>query len=64
MLLKEEVERAKNFIENLRRDMIKERLNFIDKKFENDPNVKKEAEEYRRKYGELTAEDLMKEFAI
>ena len=64
MLLKEEVERAKNFIENLRRDMIKERLNFIDKKFENDPNVKKEAEEYRRKYGELTAEDLMKEFII
>jgi len=39
-------------------------LNFIDKKFKNDPNVKKEAEEYRRKYGELTAEDLMKEFII
>jgi len=64
MLLEEEVEKARDFIDNLRRNMIKERLRFIDEKFENDPKVKKEAEEYRRKYGELTAEDLMKKFTI
>ncbi len=39
---------------------LKNKLKEIDKRFYEDPNLLKKAEEYRKKYGTLTAKDLMK----
>jgi len=45
--------------EELRKILMK-----IHKKVMNDPEVKRRAEEYCRKYGTLTAEELDREFTI
>jgi len=43
---------------------IRKLLRSIDEKYEKDPSIPKKAEEYRRKYSELTEEDLLKIFTI
>jgi len=43
---------------------LRKRLKEIDEKFDEDPNMLKKAEEYRKKYGTLTESDLMKTFTI
>ena len=43
---------------------IRKILNSIDTKYETDPNMAKEAEEYRKKYGSISWWDLHRPFTI